>query len=558
MSTPPEIRITARNVNLDNCDREQIQYSNAVQPHAVLLVLEPPSHKILQASANAGELGCGPAESLIGRPLEDIFDPDLHRRFSEAAAKLTQPAAPRHIACVEIAGQTRDIFAHYNDGLLLIELERQGLHLDVVESRLYAELRIGIAQLNTSTTVIEFLDQVVHVIARCTGFERVMAYRFHEDGSGQVVAEAAQEGLDRYLGLHYPAADIPRPARRLFGLTWLRHLPNVSYRPIPILPEINPVTGDVIDLSYAFSRSVSVMYTDYLKNMGVQATMVLTLFKGGKLWGLISCMQHSAPRHLNLEVRGICEMLAQTSSLLMSAKEDAELAAYRESLSASLQALMNQLTRAASINDSLTSGALNLLSAMDASGAAILIDDQVTLMGSTPSREAVLVLAAQLADKVKDVWSSDLLTRDIDADPAVSDTASGVLAARVGRFSGNLAMWFRPEYRQTVSWAGDPSKLVVKNGGNQPRLHPNGSFDVWRTEVRGRSKPWLDCEIEFASKLGRGILEVIVERSREVARLNKDLTRSNRELEEFVYTASHDLKSPLRGIATYAQLVLRG
>lgn len=98
---------------------------------------------------------------------------------------------------------------------------------------------------------------------------------------------------------------------------------------------------------------------------------------------------------------------------------------------------------------------------------------------------------------------------------------------------------------------------MVRAPGREARLNPNGSFDVWRTEVRGRSKPWLECELDFASRLGRAILEVVVQRSREMARLNQDLSRSNRELEEFVYTASHDLKSPLRGIATYAQMVLR-
>ncbi|HVW11269.1 MAG TPA: ATP-binding protein [Bryobacteraceae bacterium] len=552
-----EERITSRNVDLSNCDREQIQFSNAVQPHCVLLAMDPATWRILQVSGNADELGFGPARDLPGRRLQDVFTPSDYQCVSDAARKLRYPAPPLHIGSSTLGGQTRDLFIHINNGSLFLEAERQGAHPGVAQKQLYDELRNGIAQLNASTSVVGFLDQAVHVIARCTGFERVMAYRFHGDGSGEVVAEAVHQGLERYLGLHYPAADIPKPARRLFALTWLRHLPDVNYQPVPLIPEINPVTSDLADLSYVFSRSVSVMYTEYLRNMGVKATMVLTLFKGGKLWGLISCMQHSAPRHLNIEVRAVCEMLAQTSSLLMSAKEDAEFAKYRESLSHSLEALVHQLGLRTSTAEALSSPKVNLLSAMDASGAAIFLGETITLLGQTPSQSAVQALAAAIASKVQPVWSSDLATRDVAMDDETASRASGILATRIGQFDTDLVIWFRPEYRQTVAWAGDPEKLVVRAPGREARLNPNGSFDVWRTEVRGRSKPWLECELDFASRLGRVILEVVVQRSREMARLNQDLSRSNRELEEFVYTASHDLKSPLRGIATYAQMVLR-
>ena len=551
-------RVTFKNVDLENCDREQIQFSNAVQPHAVMLVVNVKSHAVFQVSANAGELGCGEPDSLIGRNLSDLFPPQDYSRFTAAVAKITQPAPPLHLYSSELNGQFRDVFAHRNSECLIIELERQGPHLDVPQRQLYAELRSGIAQLNASTSLIGLLDQVVNIIARCTGFERVMAYRFQTDGSGEVVAEAVHEGLECYLGLHYPAADIPKPARRLFSLTWLRHLPDVNYQPIPVLPEINPVAEDFVDLSFAFSRSVSVMYTEYLRNMGVHATMVLTLFKGGKLWGLISCMQHSGPRHLNIEVRAICEMLAQTSSLLMSAKEDTEFSQYRESLTNSLENLVHRLALQPSTLDALTDDPeLNILTAMDASGAAVFLGEEIRLLGQTPSQSSIQAIVAKIAPLVQPIWSSDLLSRECEMDEETASRASGVLATRIGRFETDLVLWFRPEYRQTVNWAGDPSRLVVRAPGREARLNPNGSFDLWRTEVRGRSKPWLDCELDFASRLGRAILEVVVERSREVAQLNQDLTRSNKELEEFVYTASHDLKSPLRGISNYAQIVLR-
>lgn len=558
-SSASEPRVTSANVTLDNCDREQIQYSNAVQPHAILVVAGQATLRILQASVNVTELQQGAVHDLLGRSVEDLFAPADRAAFREAIAKVRESAPPYHLLHVPLGGQPWDVFAHLMNGALLIEFERQGPHSREGQQRkLYAELRGGIARLTSSTTVVEFLDEAVHLIAHCTGFERVMAYRFQADGSGEVVAEAVQEGLERYLGLHYPAADIPKPARRLFSLTWVRHLPDVNYRPVPIVPETHPLTNDAVDLSYAFSRSVSVMYTEYLRNMGVHATMVLTLFKAGKLWGLISCMQHSGPWHLNIEVRGICEMLAQTISLLMSAKEDAEFASYRESLSRSVERLMMQSTQKRPISEALTSGETNLLTAMDASGAAVVLDGEITLIGKTPPAEGVRAIVDKVAPKVEDTWSSDFIARELElGDTPEAGGVAGLLAVRIGYPETDLVLWFRQEYRQTVSWAGDPAKLVVRSPGRETRLHPNGSFDVWRSEVHGRAKPWLDCELEFAAKLGRAVLDVVVERSREVARLNQDLQRRNRELEEFVYTASHDLKTPLRSIASYAQIVLR-
>ncbi|HEY4089287.1 MAG TPA: GAF domain-containing protein, partial [Bryobacteraceae bacterium] len=536
MSAPAEQRITSENVDLTNCDREQIQFSNAIQPHCVLIVMDPATYRILQVSANADELGFGAARDLPGQLLQDLFTRSDYQRIRDAASKFRHPAPPLHVCATMLGGQTRDLLIHVNGGFLFLELERQDSHPGPAQKELYDELRNGIAQLNASTSVVGFLDQAVHVIARCTGFERVMAYRFHNDGSGEVVAEAVHEGLERYLGLHYPAADILQPARRLFALTWLRHLPDVNYRPVPLIPEINPIANDLADLSYVFSRSVSVMYTEYLRNMGVQATMVLTLFKGGELWGLISCMHHSAPRRLPIEVRAICEMLAQTSSLLMSAKEDAEFAKYREALSRSLEALVHQLGLRTSIAEALSDPQLNILTAIHASGAAVVLGETITLLGKTPSQTAVQAIATAIAPKVQLSWSSDLATRDLEMDDETASRASGILATRIGQFDTDLVIWFRPEYRQTVAWAGDPEKLVIRAPGREARLNPNGSFDVWRTEVRGRSEPWLECELDFASRLGRAILDVVVHRSREMARLNQDLSRSNRELEEFVYT----------------------
>jgi light-regulated signal transduction histidine kinase (bacteriophytochrome) len=197
-------------------------------------------------------------------------------------------------------------------------LEKSSADVSGAASNLYADVRADIARLQDTKSLKDFFDLAVERIRAFTGYDRVMAYRFDEDGSGHVVAEAKRNDLEAYLGLHYPASDIPAPARRLFSLSWVRHLPDVGYTPVPLVAAKSPLVSGLVDMSLASLRSVSVMYTGYLKNMGVQSTLVMPLVKEGKLWGLISAMHHAAPRHISYQTRMAAEFLAHTLSLFLT------------------------------------------------------------------------------------------------------------------------------------------------------------------------------------------------------------------------------------------------
>ena len=229
--------VTAKNVDLSNCDREQVQFSGAVQPHGALLVIEEPALTIVQVSANTEALlGVTPDELRAGG-LEVL----LGARSADFAERLRREAlndGPVHMALLT-AAETRsrralNLFAHRAGDAVILELEivPDGAERPILD--LYSEVRAAITRLQSTRTLQAFFDLAVTQIAQFTGCERVMAYQFLEDGSGKVVAEAKSEGLEPYLGLHYPASDIPAPARRLFAMSWLRHLPNVDYAPIPI------------------------------------------------------------------------------------------------------------------------------------------------------------------------------------------------------------------------------------------------------------------------------------------------------------------------------------
>ncbi|MGE3538812.1 MAG: ATP-binding protein [Candidatus Tectimicrobiota bacterium] len=553
-----ESPVTAHNVDLSNCDRELIQYSGAIQPHGALLVVQEPALRILQASANAEALLGIAAEALRTQDVAVVLGAEPTQVLQARLARETLTRGPVYVLRVRPPSSQREVqvFAHRSDGVLLLELEVIPPEAPTPLSDLYAELQGCIAQLQDTPSLQAFFDLAVGQLRRFTGFDRVMAYRFDEDGSGAVIAEAVRDDLEPYLGLHYPASDIPAPAKRLFSLRWLSHLPDADYTPVPLVPELNPSTGQPLDLSHSFLRSVSVMYSAYLRNMGVKATLVLTLLKNGRLWGLISCMHHAAPRHVPYEVRVAVEFLAHLVSLLMAAKEEAEQYEYRLKLGATLDRLVEAMAQAPTFHDGLVRPATNVLTTLDAHGAALVIGDRVTLLGQTPTEAEVAQLAAWLAGRPEPVFATHHLAGHYP--PAVRFTAqaSGLLAARLSRTQADSVLWFRPEVIQEVHWAGDPRKPVeVSEEGGEVRLMPRTSFALWQETVSGTSRPWADCERQYAADVRRAVLEVIVGQAEALSRLNRELEQSNVELDAFAYVASHDLKEPLRGIHNYAHFL---
>jgi two-component system, chemotaxis family, sensor kinase Cph1 len=551
--------VTANNVDLSNCDLEQVQLVGAIQPHGALLVIHEPELVIVQASANTATILGLPSETLLGQRIDVLLGVGHTRALSArlAAANLTGVLA--HLLCVPSLPH-RDVpfhvFGNRIEGHLLLEFEHSIAVARPVSDRL-SDLRDTLQQLQGAASLSLFLDLAVQRMRALTGFERVMAYRFDADGSGEVVAEARAPDLEPYLGLHYPASDIPAPARRLFALSALRHLPDVDYQPVPLLPD-RPPTGldQPLDLSYSFLRSVSEMYSGYLRNMGVKAALVAPLLKDGKLWGLISCMHHSAPKYLSYEERIPVEFLAQMMSLLMGDREDLDHYAYREQLDRVLGQLVGALGRNAPFKEVLTAGTTTLLSVIDADGVALIAEGEQTLLGTTPLPDQVDVVAQWLAQSDAMVFATDRLPSECPAAAAFSAVAGGLLTIRLSRANADRVIWFRAEVLVDVHWAGDPNKPVEIDAFDRAvRLRPRTSFALWRETVRGRSRPWLDCELDHANRLRQAVLDVIAERARVLARINAELERSNLELDSFAYAASHDLKEPLRGIHNFAEFL---
>ena len=543
----------------DACDREAIHLVNAIQPHAALLVVREPELEILQASANTRDfLGFAP-EELIGTRLADRLDRELTLSQQNVLADDALQDGLVHVLRMDAPRpdlRPLHVFANRIDGLLLVEFERAGT-VDATDCKGQSTLRRTIQRLQKTDCLSAFLAMAVEQVRKLSGFERVMAYRFDEDGSGEVVAESITDDLESYLGLHYPASDIPAPARRLFALSALRHLPDVDYPPVPLHPAA-PATGldRPVDLSYTFSRSVSLMYTGYLRNMGVKATLVMPVMKAGKLWGLISCMHHSAPRYLTYEQRTPLELLGHMLSQLIASRCDLQQLKYRELLGQTLNQLSHQLRSTETLDAGLLGGGTNLLSNLDAEGVVLMTGGGIHRLGVTPDDSCLLPLVEWLHQQPEEILATHRLVRDYPPARAFLARGAGILAIRLTRTLPDCIIWFRPEVLQEVSWAGDPHKPVeVDSEGATPGLRPRTSFAEWRETVKGQSRRWLTCEIDHATRLRHAILDIVVERAWHLARVNAELERSNLELDAFAYAASHDMKEPLRGICNTVEFL---
>ena len=548
-------------VDLTSCDKEPIHIPGGIQPHGVLLVLSGPALTIVQVSRNTQELlGIAP-EALLGRSLDTLLATE-HLNVIQALHPEQIEHNPLYLFTVTLPELQLyfDSIIHCIDGGLILELEpvQEAVSTATVTTSkdVYYSIQSTFARLQRASTVSELSQQVAEHVRALTGFDRVMVYRFEQDGHGVVCAEAKREDLAPFLGLHYPASDIPAQARRLYLLNWLRLIPDSSYAPVPLTPLANPLTNRSLDMSYSVLRSVSPVHLEYLANMGVAASMSISLIVDNALWGLIAC-HHDTPRYISYDLRTACELIGRMMSLQLP------LAVEREESSYILQAqaMHNQLLEVisaekVSLADALTTRSSMSLDFVSAGGVAVCTDGAYRLFGQTPSASQVEQLLEWLVQQPEEViFVTDALSAVYPPAGAWKACASGLLAIVLSKTQRHYVLWFRPEVEQTVHWGGDPNKPLEASPQGL-RLSPRRSFEVWKQQVPGVSQPWKRSEVDAVKRLRTAITRVILRQAEEIARINSELERSNIELDAFAYVASHDLKEPLRGIHNYAHFLL--
>ncbi|WP_234407663.1 ATP-binding protein [Pseudomonas bohemica] len=537
---------TEQNLNelLQNCADEPIRIPGAIQPHGALLTVDELSWTVQQASANASRMLSGGDDLRAGQPLSAWIGEGEAQALREAVAGgALEDIHPLLLHC---GSQVLDGLIHRHDGLLFVELEPPPDQAPTrgPEQSLSRILR----RLQSAKSLAELYDISVNEIRALTGYDRVLIYRFQEQGHGQVIAESVTPGLGTYQGVFFPASDIPEQARELYRLNWLRIIPDAAYVPAPMVPALRPDNGQPLDMSYAVLRSVSPIHRQYMRNMGVLSSMSISLLKEERLWGLISCGNRQ-PLRVPHALRAACQTIGQVLSMQISALENLQAQRQRQAKDGLLKCLASAMIDAENdVYQGLVQHPHELLTLADAGGAAVIIDDQLQLFGQCPTAEQVRALQRWVQQQPAPVVGTSSLSESFPEARDYHAVASGLLAFSLPKPVANAVLWFRPEVKESVRWSGNPdaSNAVVSD-----RLQPRESFEAWKRQVDGTSLPWTVGELYAVSDLRRSALESDL--SRQVLR-EKDAVQARDEL---VAVVSHDLRSPLTAIVMQCGMMQR-
>jgi chemotaxis family two-component system sensor kinase Cph1 len=532
-------------VNLTNCEHEPIHIPGSIQPHGFLFAFRA-DRVIRFCSGNISEYTDTPLEQFLGATFSSLFGKEHDARLSEyLGSTLWQSGVPFGL---EIRARHYTCTIHISEDLYVIEGEpRQENKFNALE--IYSQTRRFTDYMEQSQTLRQLCQKVAGETREITGYDRVMIYRFDKDYNGEIFAESCADHLEPFLGLHYPHTDIPSQARALYLRNQLRLIVDLEYEPVPLYT-IDDGKTVTLDMSLSTLRSVSPIHVQYLLNMGVSATLTISLIHKGRLWGLIAC-HHYSRKYITPETRLAAKLQGHFLTSQIDVRQSAE-----EYETAKIRNLAAEQMIARNPEVTYTSfehitGDPALLTLADATGAAVLIRDTIYRAGLTPPDDELHALAAVIArDSRNEPFYTSALEESYPGITGRCDVAAGVLYHTLGRSGSDCIIWFRKETREEVKWAGDPSKAIEKD---EKGLSPRKSFETWKEVIKCKSRPWERPELDAAARYAYALLEHVnmlhlAEEERKYREVAEELKESNAELENINWISTHDLQEPLRKI----------
>lgn len=545
-------------VNLTNCESEPIHIPGSIQPHGFLLGIKKGYSRIEFCSANSADyIGIGP-DKVLGKDISDIFPEEQASRFALYAGVETIDSAKPFV--FSLNGTSFNTTVHQSGGNVIMELEPfpdGTLNLP----NLYTQTRNFVSIMERSSGLLDLCQEIADETRTITGYDRVMIYRFDTQYNGEVIAESRREDLVSFANQKYPHTDIPAQARELYIRNPLRMIADINYTPVPLLTIDDSADkgNHSLDLSLSILRSVSPMHIEYLKNMGVGATLTISLLQNQKLWGLIAC-HHYAPKILPHYTRLSALLQGHFLTSQIAVREVAEEYKISEEVDKALVEALALLHETENFMEA-SHRSPALLKLANATGAAIYHEGVLYTTGLVPSDSELLGLFSFLANAhPNQTFETDNLSNVYPAAKDISKYAAGVIYHSMVSGENDGILWLRQEKIETINWAGNPDKAVLPNEEGV-QLSPRKSFELWMEIVKDKSSPWRKSEVNAASSFSYALQKhinyrVIRAQEDQNSVLNEELRLANKELANLNWISTHDLKEPLRKIQIFASRVL--
>ncbi len=452
---------------------------------------------VTHASANlAAILGRSVAE-VLGRPLEHAIGEEACRalRGTERGGELT-PIRVHSLTLPD--GRMLYLRAHRTGRHICVDIEP--LHFEPLQRRSIFMATWLLSTFRNAASVVELCELAVRGLKSMSGYDRVIAYRFHEDGHGEVIAEAREPSLIPYLGQHYPASDIPAQARAQYLRQRVGTITDSSYTPVPLCVDPTLDDGVPLDLTYSVLRSVSPIHREYMRNMNTAASLTIGLAHGPDLWGMLVCHDTKA-RHAGFDLRVAAALIGQVVSLLLVSTGRVEISAQRLERNATLRALTNRLASGVPVAEAFTAAEADLLHLVGASGAVVRLSGTLIILGRTPALPLVKSILGVLHSLTSSdpVAVEDLGLRYPELAGCIS-LASGALLLPLASGDDDVILWLRPERERTIAWGGNPAEHAIRNPGSD-RISPRASFAAWKETVKGHSVPWTEADLAQAREV---------------------------------------------------------
>ncbi|MFK7884516.1 MAG: ATP-binding protein [Phycisphaerales bacterium] len=546
------------------CAKEPIQYLGSIQSHGAVLVVNLGTEIVSHASANIADWLGVSADEVIGTRWDRWMRLENALNISQFLSSTDSPEPRTFLS--RVCGEDSRKPPLALDGFLVTATVSDRILLeltpiDSVTSPLGTSIDLfydSIRSFFKVESLDDFHSELASFVRKTTGFDRVKVYQFDMNWNGKVVAESKTDEVESFLGMHFPASDIPAQARSLYSQTPARAISDVNGETVPLIPACGPSADNPIDLSNCGLRSVSPVHLVYLRNMGVGASLSISLMHENRLWGLIAC-HHMSPRSISTGTMQIARVISSIASSQLSLRYEAESLRIQSKLTSAISVVRNAPLNSNSFPDFIWEELQGFGKTIEAPAIFACLHGHIQVTSGHGLRELGTSLIEYLQREAADqtVYSTASLPMVLTMNQSLRDIACGLLAIRIGRDWTNAVFFFRPEQRAMVTWAGRVDGSGGKDIDDHGILVPRASFEAWSNQVELTSKPFLQAEERAVVDLRSVLTDIVIHQSdRALKKLVEDLGERNAEMEDFVHSISHDLKTPLvtiDGFSTFLQ-----